>query len=111
MPMITAGANRFKNFTLLSMASLHVAIAILGIWFYAFQTGENQQERVQNFLSYFPSFLGLWGITAIQIGLSTGAIVISSICLRLTHNGWKLMNIAVIAGGSLMVLLNIWWQL
>ena len=106
--MTKADARRFKNLTLLSMASLLVAIAMLGIWIYAFQMGDNQEERVQNFLSYFPSFLGLWGITAIQIGLSTGAIVISSICLRLTHNGWKLMNIALIAAASLIFLINIW---
>ena len=109
--MTKADARRFKNLTLLSMASFLVAIAMLGIWFYAFQTGENQQERVQNFLNYFPSFLGLWGVTAVQLLLAVAAIVISSICLKFPHPGWKLLNVAIIAGSLLVVMLNIWGQL
>lgn len=109
--MTIAKPFRFKPLTLLSAACFLVATAIVGLWIYAFQTGDDQQERVQIYLSYFPPFLGLWGITAVQVLLSGAAIVISSICLKLPHPGWKLLNVAIIAFSSLVVLLNIWGQL
>ncbi len=99
---------RLQILTGLGFICLVISLAILFLWIHAFDQGSSQQERVQIYISYFPSFLGLIGVSIIEVLLALIAIVVGKICMRLRGFGWKLLNITILTGGSFIVLFNIW---
>lgn len=101
-------SRRLIILTGLGFICLLISLAILFLWIHAFDQGSSQQERVQIYLSYFPSFLGQIGVTIIEVLLALNAIVFGGIGRRLRGFGWKLLNVTIITGGSFIVLFNIW---
>ena len=86
-----------------------IAWTTVFLWIRAFNAGTSQPERVQIFLSYFPTFLSQDAITLIVAIFCVAAIVISSICLRLKGIGWKILNIVIIVGSGIRLLLTLFW--
>jgi len=109
--MTTTNTRRLELLTCLALVCLLVSAATIFLWIRAFNAGTSQPERVQIYLGYFPSFLGLGGISVIEIILCITAIVLSSICLRLREIGWKLLNLVIIIGSAFRLLLILWGHL
>lgn len=105
---ISIKTRRLKLMSCLGLVCLLIPVIILLMWIHAFNLGSDQPSRVKIYLDYFPSFLSANGITLIQIIFCIIAIVISSLSLKLRILAWKLLNIVIIIGSSLMILLQIW---
>jgi hypothetical protein len=103
-------SNQFllKILTVLSLIFLSFPLLIYRLWIKAFNLGTSQSERVSIFNSYFPDSLqGRWDTTYLSISFCLLAIILSSICLKLSQKFWKILNIIILIFSSLLLLLNL----
>jgi hypothetical protein len=107
--MTTITARLLQFLTFVGLVCLFMVWTTFFIWLKAFDAGTSQSERVQIFLSYFPSSVSLNLITLLTVILCIAGIIISSICLRLKDPDWKIMNMAIIIGCGLRFLLQLFW--
>ena|SRR5690554_3085235 len=105
--MTTVNTHRLELMTILGLFCFLVPLTVQLLWIQAFSHGANQPERVEIFLGYFPTFLGLTGITILEIVLCIVAIVISIRCLRQSNILWKLVSVVTIVGCTLILLLTL----
>jgi hypothetical protein len=103
--MTGVNSRRLELKTVLGLFCFLIPLMIQLLWIHAFKHGDNQLERVDIFLAYFPAFLGLTGITILEVVLCIVAIVISIQCLKLSNILWKLISIITIVGCTLILLL------
>ena len=97
-----------KTLTFVSIILLSIPLLVYGLWIQAFNLGATQSERVLVFNSYFPDFLqGRWDTTYLSITFCILAIILSSICLKLSQKLWRALNIIILIFGSLLQLLNL----
>ena len=103
-------SNQFllKTLTFVSLTFLSITLLIYGLWIHAFNLGTTQSERVSIYKNYFPDFLfGRWDISYLSITFCIAAIILSSICLKLSGKLWKTLNIIILILSSLLLLLNL----
>ena len=103
-------SNQFllKILTVSSLIFLSFPLLIYRLWIKAFNLGTSQSERVSIFNSYFPDSLqGRWDTTYLSISFCLLAIILSSICLKLSQKFWKILNIIILIFSSLLLLLNL----
>jgi hypothetical protein len=105
--MTTVSTRRLDLITLLGFFCFLVTLTVQLLWIHAFHQGASQPERVHIFLAYFPEFLGLRGITVMEIILCVVAIVISIKSYSRSWILWKLLRVIVIIGCALLLLLTL----
>ena len=97
-----------KILTFTGLFCTAVTISIFSLWGYAFNSGNNQADRVAIFTSYFPSFLrGVNDITCLSIVFCITAITLSGIGLTISIKIWKWLNIFILVLSILMLLMNL----
>ena len=97
-----------KILTFIGLICLSIPLSIIGLWVHAFNLGDNQINRVEIFNTYFPDFLhGIYSTTLLSIAFCIVAIVLSSICLRLSEKLWKILNIVILVISISLLLLNL----
>ena len=106
--MKNSNQTSLKIATLVSLICLLIPLIIYGLWIYAFNFGTTQVERVTIFKDYFPDFLnGRWDMTFLGIAFCVLAIILSSICLKMSGKIWKVLNGIILIFSSLILLLNL----
>mgnify|MGYP000221077765 CR=1 FL=1 len=99
---------KFKILTFISFLCLTIPFTIYFLWFYVFDLGTTQAERVLIFKSYFPDFLhGRWSTTILSIIFSAIAVVLSGTNLKQLKNGWKFINIILLVFSCILLFLNL----
>ena len=97
-----------KKFTLLGLSCAAIPLLIFGLWIYAFNSGDNQQNRVEIFNHFFPEFLhGRYSVAYLNLVFSILSICISFINISIKETAWKVLNIFILVIGLIMVLLNL----
>ena len=102
----------FKKWKLL-IINLVAILCLIMVWYFfslwikAYDLGSSQEERVSIYLKNFPSFLGLYGITLIEILICSAIITINIINFKQNDLFGKFINItiSVVAGIKLLLTL------
>jgi hypothetical protein len=96
-----------KILTFIGLFCLSVPLSIMGLWIYAFNSGDSQATSVAIFNSFFPDFLnGENAISYLSIVFCILAIILSSINLKLKGKIWK-VNMIILVISSLLLFLNL----
>ena len=107
--MKTSNQRNLKILTFVGLFCISIPILILGLWSHAVNLGANHAERQRIFYSYFPDFLnGRYDSTYLSLVFCVLAIILSSICLKLSRKIWKLLNIIILFISILLLLFNFW---
>lgn len=97
-----------KKFTLVGLLCLSIPLIILGLWIYAFNSGDSQPNRVEIFNHFFPDFLqGRYSVAYLSLAFSILSVCISFINISIKEMAWKALNILILVIGLFMVLLNL----
>jgi len=97
-----------KILTFIGLFCLSIPLIIIGLWVHAFNLGDNQNNRVEIFNTYFPDFLhGIYSTTLLSIAFCVAAIILSIICLKVSEKMWKILNIAILVISISLFLFNI----
>ena len=106
--MKTLTPRLLKILTFIGLFCIVIPISILGLWIHAFNSGDNQADRVSIFNAYFPEFMhGRYSTTLLSIAFCISAVILSIICLKSSKKLWKIINIAILVISSLLLLLNL----
>jgi len=104
---ITLTSPLLKLLSFAGLICISIPVLILGLWIHAFNSGTNQLERVAIFNGYFPGFLSGRNTIYLSLAFCILAIILSSICLKLSRKLWKTLNITILIIGFLLLLLNL----
>lgn len=97
-----------KKFILLGLLCAAVPLLIFGLWIYAFNSGNSQQNRLEIFNHFFPEFLhGRYSLAYLSLAFSILSVCISVINISIKEMAWKVLNSLILVIGLIMVLLNL----
>jgi hypothetical protein len=106
MKSLTPTLNKF--FTIISLFSMCIPVSVLGLWIHSFNSGDNQADRVAVFNTWFPDFLtGRSGTTLLSMAFCAAAIILSTICLRVSDKIWKILNIIIMIISVPLFMINL----
>ena len=99
-----------NRLSIIGLITFFLPVAIWIRWIYIFQSNDTlaQEEKVEMFLSFFPSFMRTTGsISMFVLITAAAAIVCSAIGRKKADETFKVLNVFVIVLSSIIVLLQL----
>jgi len=99
---------QLKLLTILGLLCVSIPILLQGLWIYVRSLADKQADAVALFQSYQPEYLqGPYAALYLSVAFSLLAIILSSMCLKISEKLWKFLNTITLISGSLMLLLSL----
>ena len=99
---------QLKLLTLLGLIFIAIPTMLLGLWIYVRSLAATQTDAGALFQSYQPEYLqGPYATLYLSLAFSLIAIILSSICLKLSGKSWKFLNAIILILSSSMFLLSL----
>lgn len=105
----TSSSPLLKIMTFIGILFFLIPLSLFALWQYVWDPTLPQVDNVAAFTSYLPEFLKEPNRVAyISLIFCLAAIILNSVCLKLTGTFWKTVNLLFLILSSLLMLLNIW---
>lgn len=104
----TRTPRQLKIISLVGLACFLIPLSLFSLWVHVSSLGKPHMEAVELYDSYLPEFLrARYNTSYLSLGCCLAGILSSTIGLKLSGTGWKILNVAVLAGSIILLLLNL----
>ncbi len=98
--------------TISAFLLLMIPVYVIHLWTTAFAAGNNQEDRVASFKSSLPVAINnMSTLNLILLAFVIGGMVLAAFARKGSGMTYKLINTLLLAGGSLLLVLMLFWMM